>query len=160
MSEALEKLEYDIPELEVIVFGASDTNDKFGKNIRTHHLGLLSDETLMRAAYNACDLVVVPSRNESFGQVASEGMACGKPVVCFDVSGLKDIVDHKVNGYLASAYETSDLAHGISWVLNHKEPSSLSFAARRKVEKNFSEVTVSHQYLQKYKRAIAAASPN
>lgn len=157
MSEALEKLECDIPGLEIVVFGASGADDKFGKNIRRHHLGLLSDETLMRAVYNACDLVIVPSRNESFGQVASEGMACGTPVVCFNVCGLKDIVDHKVNGYLANGFDTSDLARGISWVLNHKDPSSLSFAARRKIEKMFSEATVSDQYLRTYKRAIAAA---
>ena len=66
-------------------------------------------------------MLVVPSRVESFGQTASESMACGNPVVAFSTTGLKDIVDHKVNGYLAKPFETEDLANGIKYVMNSSE---------------------------------------
>jgi glycosyltransferase involved in cell wall biosynthesis len=52
-------------------------------------------------------------------------MSCGTPAVCFDATGPKDIVDHKINGYLAKPFDPSDLAAGIDWVLSdenrHKE---------------------------------------
>lgn len=39
------------------------------------------------------DIVVVPSRYESFSMVAIEALACGKPVVAPAIGGPKDIVD-------------------------------------------------------------------
>ena len=52
-------------------------------------------------------------RQEAFGQTAFERLACGTPVVCFDATGLLDIVEHQINGYLAKPFDTSDLAAGI-----------------------------------------------
>lgn len=42
--------------------------------------------------YRAADVVVVPSRSETFGLVALEAQACGVPVVAADVSGLRYVV--------------------------------------------------------------------
>ena len=79
-----------------------------------------------------------PSRQEFFCQVASESLACETPVVAFNVGGLADIVDHKVNGYLETPYDISDLANGISRVLNESDYSKLSNNAVNKVKNNFS----------------------
>lgn len=111
----------------------------------------------MKAMYSASDVVAVPSRNESFGQVASEAMACSRPVVCFDACGLKDIVDHKVNGYLAQSFDTEDFANGIEWVVSNKKSKLLCLAARNKVERLFSEKIIARQYLDFYKDAIGVA---
>lgn len=155
---ALEKLEYRIPELEIVVFGNSITKERLGTDIPTHYLGQLQDDYSMRALYTASDAIAVPSRNESFGQVASEAMACSRPVICFDTCGLKDIVDHKVNGYLARNFDTSDFAKGILWVLCNEKSESLSSAARNKVLKQFSEKIVAQQYLDIYQDAIEVAA--
>ena len=106
--------------------------------------------------YSASDAIAVPSRNESFGLVASEAMACSRPVVCFDSSGLKDIVDHKVNGYLAKSFDASDFAMGILWLMDNEKSKLLSEAARNKVQRLFSENIVAQQYLDFYKNAIEA----
>ena len=63
---------------------------------------------------------MVPSRQEAFGQTASEAQACGTPVVAFNIGGLPDIVEHQRTGYLAEPFETEDLATGIRWVLDHR----------------------------------------
>ncbi|MPZ72682.1 MAG: glycosyltransferase [Nitriliruptorales bacterium] len=46
----------------------------------------------LAALYRAADVVLVPSRSESFGLVALEAQACGTPVVAADVGGLQSIV--------------------------------------------------------------------
>ena len=71
----------------------------------------------LRALYSAADAIVVPSRQEAFGQTASEAHACATPVIAFHTGGLPDIVDHQHTGYLAKAFDTEDLAEGIDWVL-------------------------------------------
>jgi D-inositol-3-phosphate glycosyltransferase len=50
--------------------------------------------------YRAADVVVMPSRSESFGLVALEGAACGTPVVASAVGGLLTLVDHGHSGFL------------------------------------------------------------
>lgn len=42
--------------------------------------------------YRAADVVVMPSRSETFGLVALEAQACGTPVVAADVGGLRSAV--------------------------------------------------------------------
>ena len=61
---------------------------------------------------------------DAFGKTLAEAMACNTPVVCFDATGPKDIVDHKINGYKAIPFESRDLANGIEWVcLLYTSPS-------------------------------------
>ena len=50
--------------------------------------------------YRAADVVLVPSRSESFGLVALEAAASGTPVVAAPVGGLRSIVDHGRTGFL------------------------------------------------------------
>jgi D-inositol-3-phosphate glycosyltransferase len=78
---------------------------------------------LLSSWYRAADVVLVPSRSESFGLVALEAAACGRPVVASDVGGLRTIVEDGRTGFLvdgrdpavyaarvASLLESSDLA--------------------------------------------------
>jgi D-inositol-3-phosphate glycosyltransferase len=55
---------------------------------------------LLSTSFRAADVVVVPSRSESFGLVALEAGACGTPVVASRVGGLQTIVDDGVTGRL------------------------------------------------------------
>lgn len=41
----------------------------------------------------ACDIVIIPSKREGFGLIAVEAMACGKPIVCSNVDGLRSVVN-------------------------------------------------------------------
>ena len=52
--------------------------------------------------YRAADVVLVPSRSETFGLVALEAAACGAPVVAAEVGGLKTLVRHGRTGYLVA----------------------------------------------------------
>jgi D-inositol-3-phosphate glycosyltransferase len=55
---------------------------------------------LLSSWYRAADVVLVPSRSESFGLVALEAAACGTPVVAAGVGGLRTLVDHGRTGFL------------------------------------------------------------
>ena len=90
--------------------------------------------------------MVVPSLSEVFCQTASEALACGTPVVSFRCTGLLDVVDHNLNGYLADPFDTDDLAAGIIWCLDHNQDGALSIHARNKATSRFSTSVVGQEY--------------
>lgn len=123
---------------ELVVFGSSQPSNLPDLGLKSHYLGKLSDDISLALVYSAADVTIVPSIQEAFGQTASESLACGTPVVAFNETGLKDIVDHQQNGYLAKAFEIEDLAQGIAWVLKNKERhQKLCERSREKAEQEF-----------------------
>ena len=49
-------------------------------------------------AYNSLDVMVFPSKTDTFGLVNLESMACGTPVAAYPVTGPKDIIEEGVTG--------------------------------------------------------------
>jgi len=141
-------------DVEFVVFGASTPVEPPDLGCKTHYIGSLSDDISLITLYSAVDLMVVPSRQEAFGQTASESMACGTPVVTFRHTGLVDIVDHKKNGYLAKPFDTVDLANGIEWVLDNDKYDELCFDARDKVIREFDSKVVAEKYIKLYNEII------
>lgn len=71
--------------------------------------------------YAAADAVVMPSYSESFGLVALEAQACGRPVVASGVSGLRSVVRDEVSGYLIEGHDPALYAERIGRLLNDPE---------------------------------------
>jgi D-inositol-3-phosphate glycosyltransferase len=72
---------------------------------------------LLSSWYRTADVVLVPSRSESFGLVALEAAACGIPVVASAVGGLLTLVDHGETGYLVEGRDPSQFAAYVSGLL-------------------------------------------
>ena len=142
--------------IKLIVFGAS-SGEQIG-GIDTLYLGHLSDDISLKIVYSLADVVLMPSHIESFGMVAAESLACGTPVVAYNTSGLKDIISHKNNGYLAE--NISDLANGIEWILSLDSTSyeALRANARDSILDRFDANKVAKKYIDLYAKLAESAS--
>ena len=67
--------------------------------------------------YAAADVVLVPSRSESFGLVALEAQACGTPVVAAAVGGLRFVVGDGRTGFLVEGHDPADHAERMLQIL-------------------------------------------
>lgn len=83
-------------------------------------LGKRSQESLPYY-YASADVVVMPSRYESFGMVALEAMACGTPVVASDAGGLSFVVRDGETGFLVPEGDAQAMAQCLSRLLHDAE---------------------------------------
>lgn len=93
--------------------------------IRLHNI---QDQTILKmfklnempSVYKGSDLFVLPSENETFGQVFIEAMSSGVPVIGTKVGGIPEIITDSYNGYLVTPDDASALAQRIEKLMNDK----------------------------------------
>jgi D-inositol-3-phosphate glycosyltransferase len=73
---------------------------------------------ILSTYYRAADVVLAPSRSESFGLVALEAAACGVPVVASAVGGLLSLVDDGRTGRLIEGRNPTDYARAVAEILD------------------------------------------
>jgi glycosyltransferase involved in cell wall biosynthesis len=158
LSEALHKL--TCKDVEFVVFGSSEPQNAPDFGFKTHYVGHLHDDVSLVTLYSAVDVMVVPSLQENLSNAIMESLACGTPVVAFDIGGNSDMIEHKQNGYLAKPFDTTDLKDGIEWVLNLSKNvyDELSHNARAKVVEKFDSKIVAKKYIELYKEILSDRS--
>jgi len=141
---------------ELVVFGASEPEDPPDFGLPAHYLERLHDDVSLSLLYAAADVMVTPSRQDNLPNTVVESLACGTPVVAFDIGGMPDMIEHQINGYLAKPFDVSDLSVGIDWVLSdenrHKE---LCLKARGKAVTCFDIKKIAKQYAELYEDVIS-----
>ena len=152
--KSLQTLNNTVDDYELAVFGDASKAQFSKLNIPVHFIGHIKNDEKLAALYNAADMMVIPSRLEAFGQVASEAQACGTPVIAFSTSGLKDIVEHGQTGYLAKPFNIHDLAAGIEWVATSKDADHLSKKSEERAHEIFSYRHVAMQYRSLYEKIL------
>ncbi len=74
------------------------------RNSDAHFLGFRHGEDYARTLA-AADVMVFPSKTDTFGLVMLEAMACGTPVAAYDAPSPLDVVEHGVTGCIADKLE-------------------------------------------------------
>jgi glycosyltransferase involved in cell wall biosynthesis len=88
-----------------------------------HYMGML-DSHAMASAYQAADLFVCPSIEDSGPTMVNQSVMCGTPVVSFETGVSLDLVITGKTGYLATLRDSKDLAKGMFTILTQTNEES------------------------------------
>ncbi|KAA6430373.1 glycosyltransferase [Dyadobacter flavalbus] len=153
--DAVAKLNRNSTEIEVLVLGKSRPENFTGFPANVHYLGKISDQQELVNAYNAADIIAVPSLEDNLPNTIMEAMACGTPVAGFSTGGIPEMIDHKVNGYVSEAGSSDSLAEGMQWIMDNNTGYSLSRLAREKVIRSYAENVIARRYQELYQSLLA-----
>jgi len=122
LMEALKDLKHTQPNLNIclLIFG-SGPNKEIQESIPypCKFMGFITDDYTTNLIYNASDVFVAPSLADNLPTTILESLACGTPVVGFDVGGIPDMIDHLENGYLAKYKDEKDFSIGLNYCLSN-----------------------------------------
>ena len=123
---AFEIVKRQIANLKLNIIGEGYLKDELKLSIKQKgldkeitFLGIIKNKELPKYL-NHCNLLCLPSRQEAFGVVLIETMACGKPVVASKIGGIVDIVQSEEAGYLFQPGDVNELAYFLKKALLKK----------------------------------------
>jgi glycosyltransferase involved in cell wall biosynthesis len=124
--------------------------------VETIPMGSLGTPRLQSLFYSALDVFAMPSRVETFGNVAMEAMACETPVVAYSAGGLADVVADGETGLMDPEIgSVSALIRMLQWIWKHpKERTEMGIAGRQRVIKHFPDSLMARRYANLYHELV------
>lgn len=138
-------------DIEICIYGANNIPSNIKLPFSIKILGKLNKDIELVNAYNAADIFILPSLQDNLPNTIMESLACGTPIVAFNIGGIPDMICHLKTGYLAEPKSSKDLANGILNFYNGREfLNAFSNAAREYALQNYSFEKIAVQHIKLY----------
>lgn len=145
LSEIFAKIREKYPDLNIIIAGTGPEEDQLKQLLpEATFLGWVEQKQLLDL-YSSADLLLLPSRFDTFSCVVLEAMSCGLPVIAYNTKGPKDIISDGKNGFLAENKE--DFSRKAIHYLNQEGLHKKIRQAARLRSKDYDAVTIVNQLL-------------
>ena len=102
-----------------------DMTEEAGLGKRVEFAGEKDNAEVMEYMRRASVLAVPSIYREQFGIVIIEVMACGIPVVGFDIGGISELIEEGVNGYKVRRLDIKGLGNKIASLLEDREDAKI-----------------------------------
>jgi glycosyltransferase involved in cell wall biosynthesis len=101
LAEIFHRVKQALPDVRIVIAGSGPAEAGLKQQLpEALYLGWV-DKPRMAQLYAGLDLLIFPSRFDTFGNVVLEAFASGMPAIAYNCKGPKDIIEHGVSGYLA-----------------------------------------------------------
>jgi glycosyltransferase involved in cell wall biosynthesis len=115
--------------------------------------GIVPKEEL-KNYYSAGDIFVYSSKSETQGMIVSEAMYCGLPIVAVNATGICDLVQNNVNGFLTAENENEFATVAQKLVYNEELRKNFSEASQKIARNNFTDQICASKMLKVYESLI------
>ncbi|MCK5072852.1 MAG: glycosyltransferase family 4 protein [Bacteriovoracaceae bacterium] len=153
--DAFIKLKEKYNDIGLYFAGTGSTETEIKKKVAD--LDLTNDIFFLGHVYNIADLIdkmtmcIVPSKIESFGLVAIEGMAGKKLVIASKVGGLKEIIQHGDTGILIPSGDIDKLYQMMDYYIENKnEREQIAERGYNRYLNNYTSEVMAKSYLELY----------
>lgn len=159
---ALEHIKSLVPDNQIAIatFGqhAQEAVQQLG--FPTYTFNYVDKESELALIYSLADVTVIPSLEDNLPNVVLESLACGTPVVGFNVGGIPDMIEHKCNGYLAPVGDYKELAIGIHWIMDQlKMGCNLRIKSRETALRMYNSPLQAKSYQNLYDQILKKTHP-
>ncbi|MCS4156041.1 glycosyltransferase involved in cell wall biosynthesis [Salinibacter ruber] len=114
---------------------------------------------MLSLIYSTADVFVIPSRQDNLPNTVLESMACGTPVVGFDVGGIPDMVRPGETGWLAEAEDSRALGEAIDAALaDDVKRERMEKRCREVIEAEYALEVQANNYRKLYNEMIQSES--
>jgi len=118
------------------------------------YLGYISKENLP-IYYSMADLVVYPSRQEIFGLVLCEAMACGKTVIGSNIMGPSEIIVDGKTGFTSDFRDLDEISNKILNLLENKKIlNQMGRNGLERVKKKFTWEKAAQLHFELYRKVL------
>jgi len=139
----------------LLLFSVGSGQIELGTNKSYVHLEYIDVDRILSIAYSAADVFVIPSLQDNLPNTVLEAIACGTPVVGFDVSGIPDLVRPGITGYLAPVQDVSALRNAIVDLLGDPDTlAEMSANCRRVAKKEYDLNLQAKRYAELYEKIL------
>jgi len=94
--------------IKIVMVGDGPLCESIQKSTRIPITGYLKGADLVDA-YRSADILIFPSQTDTYGLVVLEAMACGTPVVCSDIGGPSEIIEHSSAGVTCDTKNSEEI---------------------------------------------------
>jgi glycosyltransferase involved in cell wall biosynthesis len=129
--DALDRINQDEVKANLLIVGPKVDPSVLGEgDLRKKYIRFLDYYEPLEEVWAASDFFLIPSVSEGTPLVLVEYLAIGKPVIASDISGNKELIRDKWNGFLFRTGEVNDLVEKIKHALEYRDIDSLRANAR------------------------------
>ncbi|KOP27357.1 glycosyl transferase [Hapalosiphon sp. MRB220] len=152
---ALEKLPESLKsEILLLTIGGGDELSQ-SVGIQAINMGFISSKNFKAILYSAADLFICPTRADNSPLVLYESMACGTPMVSFNIGGVPDLVRPGITGLLAEPENVEELTNCIVQLLEDDNlRSSMSQQCRKIAMEEYSLDLYVQRFINLYKQVL------
>jgi glycosyltransferase involved in cell wall biosynthesis len=160
---AFAKVAQEFPEVRLEIVGR-DENPDYAKELRQEvfrlrlngrvsFVGKVPQAELANQMHRS-RVFVLPTYSEGLPRVVFEAMATGVPVIATAVSGIPEIIQNEITGFLVPPGDEEALAERLRWVLKHPQEAKAMGHRAREFARSFFSPEV---YLAGYRRLFEIA---
>lgn len=151
----LNKNGINLGSVELVVLGKMPLENDLKLPLKVNYIDRLNDDNELASLYSACDFSICASTEDNLPNTVIESLACGLPVIGFDIGGVPDMIENDKNGYIIPPFDILAFSKAIEILIyNHEVINKFSNNARIGAIEKYDSKVCTDNYINLYSEIL------